>query len=281
MEALNPIGDAEPAVERIVLIGANITHSRSPRLHTTLFQRYRLPYRYHLMPLEAGEVLSALDMMKRGGFRGANVTSPHKQVVMMGLDDCSDAARAIGAVNTIVFERGRAMGDNTDVDGFRRSLLDVMPVAAPFSAAVLGTGGAALAAIHVLAGMEFLGALTIYSRVKQRAARIAARWSDDRIRGDYLDNFHPADLVVHATPVGLAGDPRALLDSSRLRGSGLLFEMIYSPAETPLMLNARAAGMRAVGGRGMFIGQALRSFALWTGVEAGVGDVPEGLFGER
>lgn len=263
----------------IVLIGANIAHSRSPYFHNTLFERYGLPYRYELMPLGTDAVLQMLEEMKRGGYRGANITSPHKEAVMAGLDELSDEARVIGAVNTIVFNEGRASGHNTDAEGFRRSLMTAMRPDTPFTAAVLGTGGAARAAIHVLLRMEGLRSLVIYSRSMQDATSTVERWSDGRLRGALLDDFQPADLVVHATPVGLAGDTGSLLVADQLRGTGLLYEMIYVPSETPLMREARKAGVRTLGGGGMFIGQALESFTLWTGLEVDPADVPGNLFG--
>lgn len=255
-------------MQRIVLIGSNIAHSRSPHIHNTLFRKYDLPYRYELMPLDPDQVLPALEMMKREGYRGANVTSPHKQIIMPGLDRLSDEARTVGAVNTIVFEDGMAIGHNTDVVGFDRSLSAAMRLDTPFTAALLGTGGAALAAAHVLLGKEHLRSLAIYSRDAGRAAAAAGVWNDSRVQGRALAQFSPADLVVHATPVGLPGNPGSLLDAERLRGCGLLYEMIYSPAETALMRAARDAGVRAVGGREMFIAQALGAFRLWTGIEA-------------
>lgn len=271
-------GDAPSSV---VLIGENIAHSRSPRIHNHLFERFALPYRYELMPLSEAEVLPALRRMKRGGYRGANVTSPHKQTVMAGLDDLSDEAAKLGAVNTIIFEDGRATGHNTDTYGFARSLDGLIRLDVPFTAAILGTGGAALAALYVLLGAPGLESLVIYSRDASRAATPAGRWGDPRLRGAALDDFRPADLVVHATPVGLAGSSGALLGADRLRGTGILYEMIYSPAETALMRAAREAGARAVGGGPMFIGQAARAFQLWTGIAVGEHDMPANLFTEE
>ncbi len=269
------------APSRVVLIGENIAHSRSPRIHNHLFERFVLPYRYELMPLSEADVLPALRRMKRGGYRGANVTSPHKQTVMAGLDALSDEAATLGAVNTIIFEDGRATGHNTDTYGFARSLGGVMALDAPFTAAILGTGGAALAALYVLLGAPGLESLVIYSRDASRAATLADRWGDPRLHGAALDGFRPADPVVHATPVGLAGSPGALLSAERLRGSGILYEMIYSPAETALMRAARDAGVRAIGGGAMFIGQAARAFELWTGIVVGEHDMPANLFTEE
>lgn len=261
-------------MQRIVLLGSNIAHSRSPHLHNHLFERHRLPYRYELMPLEPDEVVGAIEMMKRGGYRGANITSPHKQRALPALDELSAEAKMIGAVNTILFEDGRAIGYNTDVHGFARSLADVPLLQEPFTAAVLGTGGAAMAALHVLLRYPTLQELTIYSRDADRARHAIARWSDPRLNAASIDHFEPATMLVNATPIGLPGRPGLPLDPDRLSGTTMLYEMIYSPAETALMAAAHARGIEAMNGRAMFIAQALEAFRIWTGVEGE--DVGEG-----
>lgn len=260
-------------MQRIVLLGSNIAHSRSPGLHNALFERFGLPYRYELMPLEAEEVPAVLAMLKRGGYRGANVTSPHKEVVFDLLDGHSPEAARIGGVNTIVFEEGKARGYNTDTEGFRWSLRDEELLRPPFTAAVLGSGGAARAAADVLLGFDTLRELTIYSRSAEKAAAACRRWNDGRLCGAALDTFRPADLVVHATPVGLPGREGRILEPEDLRGVSLLYEMIYHPPVTSLMAAAAEAGVRTVGGGAMFIGQAHAAFRLWTGIDADGGIV--------
>ncbi len=267
-----------PNAEKVVLIGAGIAHSRSPRLHNHLFALYGLPLHYSLMPLEQHEVAPAVAAMKRGGFRGANITSPHKLAAMPGMDELSAAATAIGAVNTIVFSGGRAYGHNTDTVGFAASLAHQPVATREFTAAVLGTGGAASAAIHALLAMPGLRGLTVYSRDAARAAACAARWGDRRVAGRGLGEYSAADLVVNATPIGMATRPGMPIPAERLGGTALLYEMIYSPAETALMRAARAAGVPVAGGAEMFVGQALASFQLWTGIAATAADVPADLF---
>ncbi|MEO5931271.1 MAG: shikimate dehydrogenase [Candidatus Kapaibacterium sp.] len=264
--------------ERVVLIGRNIAHSRSPRLHNHLFELYGIPLRYELMPLEGDAVLPAILAMKRGGYRGANVTSPHKEIVIPALDDLTDQAKRIGAVNTILFDGGRAIGDNTDRHGFARSLAGESLIDAPFSIGILGTGGAAMAAIDALLGVPRLRTITLYSRSESHAVEIASGWNDHRVTGMPLRAYRPADLVVHATPVGLAGSGGALLTEEQLRGTGLLYEMIYSPPETELMRRARAVGVRCVGGERMFVLQAMRAFEIWTGIMPSESDIPADLF---
>jgi shikimate dehydrogenase len=253
----------EHAIEKVALIGEHISHSRSPAFHNALFERHGLPLRYELMPLAANELAGAIARMKEGGYRGANVTSPHKERIVALLDELSSEARRLGAVNTILFENGRAIGYNTDGAGFARTLRDEPLRAGPHTAAVLGAGGAAASAVDVLLASPHLASLIIYSRTLERAFSLAARFSDDRLAPSTLDRFAPADLVVHATPVGMAAHPGALLNAEQLHGVGLLYEMIYAPEETELMRRARSAGARIVNGEGMLRAQAEESFRIW------------------
>ena len=251
------------SAQRLVLLGRNIAHSRSPAYHNARFAERGLDWRYDLMPVEESELADAIAMMKGGGYRGANVTSPYKEMVVGLMDEVSDEAARIGAVNTILFEDGRALGYNTDIAGFRFSLRDESFLHQPFTAAVLGTGGAARAAVDVLLGYPTLTAVSIYSRSLERAEEAARRWDNAKLRAARSSDFTPADLVVHATPVGL-GDGARLLEADDLRGVDLLYEMIYHPAVTPLMEAAASAGARVKGGLEMFEAQAAESLRIWT-----------------
>lgn len=267
-------------MEKVVLIGRYIEHSRSPAIHNYLFDRYNLPLQYELLDLSREEVVPTLRRLKRGGYRGANVTSPYKQTVIIELDNLSEEAEAIGAVNTIVFDHGRGVGHNTDSHGFAWSLIGEPLVQGSFTAAVLGTGGAAMAAILHLLSLTGLTSLTLYSRDRARAEHEVAEWGDPRLHGAALADFTSHDLVVHATPVGMPGTPGRLLTSDQLRGVSLLYEMIYAPSETELMRAARQAGVRVLAGSQMLIGQAARAFYLWTGIEVEPSDLPIGIFSE-
>ena len=252
-------------MERIVLLGANIAHSRSPDFHNRLFRKYDLPFHYELMPTSADELPEAIARMKKGGYRGANVTSPYKEMAFELMDQSSDVSQRLGSVNTILFREGKGVGFNTDVDGFAGSLEGEELLDRPFTAAVLGTGGAARAAVEVLLENPNLLRLQLYSRSLQKADEVVARWEDIRLQSSVLNGFIPADLLVHATPVGLPGVPGRLLEPDDLRGVKLLYEMIYHPETTDLMRGATEAGARVVGGEKMFEGQALAAFAIWTG----------------
>ncbi|MCC7438490.1 MAG: shikimate dehydrogenase [Armatimonadetes bacterium] len=190
----------------IVLLGQHIGGSLSPFLHNHLFGQHRLPFAYSLFPVAAAELPDALAMMKQGGYAGANVTSPHKELLFTMMDELDPLAERVRAVNTVLFRDGKAIGFNTDVAGFRWALaaVDKLPGSnQPFTAAVLGTGGAARAAIHVLLAFANLRQLTMYSRSQQRAASEAAYWNDARVIPAQLGSIATADLLINATPVGL------------------------------------------------------------------------------
>ncbi|MBK8912858.1 MAG: hypothetical protein IPM61_16260 [Chlorobi bacterium] len=276
----------------VVLLGQNIAHSLSPFLHNALFRRHRLPFVYGLFPIAASELPSAVEMMKRGGYAGANVTSPHKELLFQLVDTRDPIAKRVRAVNTVVFRDGAAAGYNTDVQGFRWSLESTVDggIGAFRTAAMLGTGGAARAAIAALLDSPNLKKLTLYSRTLPRAVAETARWNDPRIIPAQIEHFAPAELVVNATPVGLAADAsstdifgglfgteEARSQAGERAGAGdddraprcqLFYDMIYRPATTPLMAIAKRAGVPAMNGLRMFAAQAAESFRLWTGVDA-------------
>lgn len=264
-------------MERVVLIGSNIAHSRSPRLHNHLFERYDLPYRYELAPMTADAVVPAVEMMKRGGYRGANITSPHKFAALPALDALSPEAEAIGAVNTIVFAAGRGVGHNTDAAGFIAPLLGHPLLVTSFTAALFGTGGAAMAAAYALLALPSLRRLTIYSRDAVRAADAAARWNDQRVEGHVYNARGPHDLLVNATPRDLADAGLLPVPIEAIEGASLAYEMIYWPPVTPFLAAARERGVETIGGAPMFIAQALASFQLWTGLTPRVEDVHESM----
>lgn len=265
-------------MQKIVLIGENIQHSRSPLILNTLFAKYGIAMRYELHPLSAGELPELLSRMKSEGYRGANITSPHKERVIHLLDRVDPEAARIGAVNTIVIDGGEAIGYNTDIDGFRESLRGDAVVNHPFTAAVIGSGGAARAAVLALLQLDNMTRLTIYSRERERAIAAADRFADRILMGESIDNFSAADLVVHATPIGLPGRSGALLGVEQLTGGRLFYEMIYSPPETELLRVAAVAGLRTMNGESMLIRQALHAFEIWTGITPSIEDLPENLF---
>ena len=251
---------------RLVLLGKNIGHSRSPDFLNPLFELEGFNWKYGLMELEPDELGDAIAMMKEEGFRGANVTSPYKELVIPLLDDLTEEAARIGAVNTILFREGRAYGHNTDTNGLSAALGDVPLLRSSFSAAIIGTGGAARAAVEVLLRYSSLESLALLSRREGRGNAVLERWGDPRAVGGVVSDLETAvqtpSLILNATPIGLPGQPGTLLSRSVIRRCKLIYDMVYA-GETELMRVAREERVEAIGGGGMFEAQALAAFEVW------------------
>jgi len=262
------------------LIGWPVEHTLSPTMHNAAFDALGLNYRYLPLPVEPGRVEAAMRGLPALGFRGANVTVPHKQAVMPHLEEITDSAQAIGAVNTIVVQDGRLVGHNTDGHGFLATLRKPGFKPAGKRALVLGAGGAARAVVYALAQANCT--VAIHNRTVQRAAKLAHDMQDmdlcapvtwtpinTQITDLNLDQF---DLLVNTTPVGMwphtdnAPWPKNLSFPSHW----IVFDLVYNPPETRLLRHARELGARTIGGLGMLVRQGARAFEMWTGEKAPV-----------
>lgn len=256
--------DIQPPI-RLALLGQGIAHSRSPEFVGSLLRERGVKGEYVLAETDRAGLERQVRQLAGEGFRGANVTSPYKEEIVAYLDDLDAIARRLGAVNTIrFFDDGRSLGTNTDVIGFARSLDRLDLLASPFSAVVAGTGGAARAAVEVLLRYDNLEELSLLSRDRSRADEELKRWDDGRMRAATYDEPLPvADLLVHATPVGLPARPGALFSTSDLSRFSHLYEMIYRPDPTELMRRASEAGIKVIGGTLMFEEQARAAVDFW------------------
>ena len=247
------------------LLGHPVEHSLSPAMHNAAFAALGLPHRYEARDVAEAELAATLQRMRRDEVLGANVTIPHKETVLRLMDDVSDEARKIGAVNTIVRRRERLAGENTDAYGFHRALEEAH--VSPRRVLLLGAGGAARACATVLlaSGAEVL----VANRNRDRADRLARSLDVDRRRPRATpwptqDDLDRVDAVVNATPLGLHNeDP--------LKGRALprvVVDLVPMAAETPLVKRAKATeNTTVVDGLSMLLHQAARSFQLWTGLE--------------
>ena len=257
------------------LIGSGIGASGSPALHENEGRELGLEVYYQLIDLDrpdlAGkplpEILRAAETM---GFAGVNVTHPCKQAVIPFLDELSDDARAIGAVNTVVFSSGRRIGHNTDWYGFAESFRRGLPGAPLDSVMLLGAGGAGSAVAHAALQMG-VRRLAIVDEVRERAAALAeklrAQFGDRRISAADTGDVVHADGLIHATPMGMASHPGVALAPGLLRPDLWVADIVYFPLETELLQRARERGCRTLNGGGMAVFQAARAFHLFTGVE--------------
>jgi shikimate dehydrogenase len=246
------------------LIGWPVEHSRSPAMHNAAFAALGLDWRYILLPTPPDRIEAVVARIRSGELQGANVTIPHKQAVMAYLDEIDPAAQAVGAVNTIVKQEERLIGFNTDILGFKRSLIETGVEVADQPCTVLGAGGSARAVVYVL---HELGARSkVYARDAEKARSVHA---DSRPLGA-LSEIDPATkLIVNTTPVGLSPNVTASpwpADVS-LPKQALIFDLLNNPARTKFMQQAEQAGLRAINGWDMLVYQGAAAFAKWTGVE--------------
>ena len=257
------------------LIGSGIAASRTPTMHEREGARRGLRYTYKLIDLTVlGLGVEALPHLlenaRREGFSGLNITHPCKQAVIRLLDELSEDAQAIGAVNTVVFKDGRATGHNTDwwgfTDGFKRALPDVDLG----QVLQLGAGGAGSAVAYALLRMG-VGRLEIYDIDRDKAQDLAASLNalfgprvtvvDDAARA-----AANAAGIVQTTPIGMDAHPGLPLPAEAIRPSHWVAECIYFPLETEFLRVSRAKGCATVDGTGMAVGQAVRAFELFTGI---------------
>jgi shikimate dehydrogenase len=258
------------------LIGAGIQRSMSPALHEEEGRHHGLRVHYQLIDLE-GARSDALPLLIQAarvmGFAGLNITFPCKQAVIPLLDALSEEAKAIGAVNTVVREGDRLVGYNTDASGWSWGFRRALPKADLSRVVLLGAGGAGAAVGY--AALELgVAELAIFdvdaSRAAALAAHLNARFSGRTVKpAKTLEAaMRSATGLIHCTPTGMAGHPGMPLDERLLRPALWVSEIVYVPLETQLLKAARRIGCATADGGHMNVGQAIRGFQLFTGLQA-------------
>src|SRR4051794_8288869 len=230
------------------------------------FRELGLDWRYFRLPVPPTLFAETVRALGASGYAGANVTIPHKLAALDLADEATPAARAIGAANTLTLSDGRIEADNTDAGG----ILDALGDRIPESALVLGAGGAGRAAVWAL--REAGASVAVWNRTPERATALA-----EEMGVRHADRPEPAELVLNATSVGMAGEEDApeLLGLEQL--PAVLFDLVYGDRPTRLIRWAAEGGARVVDGREVLVRQGARSLARWTGVPAPVGAMREAL----
>ena len=248
------------------VFGHPVTHSRSPRLHGFWLQRYGIDGAYIPLGVAPGGFGAAVRALVDLGFRGANVTIPHKLAAFEICDAVAPFARRAGAVNTLIFRDGRIEGSNTDGFGFLESIREAAPGwrADAGPAVLLGAGGAARA---IAAALLDAGAprVTLVNRTAAKAEALA-RDLGGPIHVADRPPLEDAALLVNTTSLGMQGQPGLEVDLAPLPASAVVADIVYVPLETRLLAAARARGLVAVDGLGMLLHQARPGFEAWFGV---------------
>jgi len=253
-----------------------VGHSLSPLIHNTAFDALARNAVYVATRVRTDSLADAVRGLDALGFEGANVTIPHKLAVMSFLDEVTDTARSVGAVNAIRIDRSngtsKLIGDNTDAAGFAGPLLS-SGRKTPRTALILGAGGASRAVIH--ACLELIGVdnIVVTARREEQAAGLIADFgADDAEIGVVLwSERHSAagraELIVNCTPLGMHPnvDASPLGDAAEIGSGQTVYDLVYAPARTRLLKDAEARGAETIPGIEMLIGQAAAAFRWWTG----------------
>ncbi|MFM2054480.1 MAG: hypothetical protein RL456_2517 [Pseudomonadota bacterium] len=275
--ACAPAAPAAAAPEKKVLlglIGSGIQRSLTPAMQEEEARHHGLRLHYQLIDLDAsGSGVEALPTLLQAarlmGYAGLNITYPCKQAVLPLLDDLSDEARAMGAVNTVVIRDGRMVGHNTDGSGWARGFRRALPDADLRCAVLLGAGGAGAAIAHasLRLGVQALRIVDVDpARAQGLAAELNRLYPGERASAatGIAAALQGATGLIHATPTGMDKLPGLPLDEGLLHGGLWVSEVVYFPLETALLKAARARGCPVSDGGGMAVGQAVGAFELFT-----------------
>lgn len=246
------------------VIGHPIAHSLSPKLHGYWLKKYAIDGEYKAYDVAPESLEDFIRTMPERGLAGCNVTIPHKEEVLLLVDEVDDLARAVGAVNTVVVREGKIYGTNTDVAGFSENIKPHLT--GKNKAVILGAGGAARAVIVALKQLGF-AEIIITNRTQERAEELAAQHGLSTVLWNKKDAvLAGADLLVNTTSLGMAGKEPLDIALDALPKSALVTDIVYKPLITPLLAAAKARGNPIVDGLGMLIHQAVPGFEAWFGI---------------
>lgn len=254
---LPPAGD--PTIRLFAIAGHPCGHSKSPALYNMLFEHYGI--HGHYTRICWPDIAEIIRYTRDMNFRGLSITIPFKKAIIPLIEKVDRDAERIGAVNTVVFCGKEASGYNTDWIGIREPLQHLKGA----RAVVIGAGGAAASAVFALLSLDM--EVTILNRTVTRGTELAARFGCGSAEIRQFNRIGP-EVVVNATPVGMAPDLGIPVDPASISGDMTVLDMVYTPAETPLIMASRAAGAEVIPGTEVFSGQARAQFQRFTGIAA-------------
>ena len=249
------------------VIGDPINHTRSPLIHNYWIKKNNINCFYIPLNVKSTELEKKLKFIKELGFCGLNVTIPHKEKIINFADEIMESAKVIGAANTIYFENGKIIADNTDTYGFYQSILKNFPKYNFKKEKVLifGSGGAARAAISVFL-KEKAFEISIINRNREKAERVREVLSS-RIKiydwNDYSKALLGASTVVNTTSLGNVGFEKFSIDLKGVRKNGIAIDLVYNPLKTSFMKKAEQENLKVINGLDMLIYQAKKGFQQW------------------
>ncbi|TLS39331.1 shikimate dehydrogenase [Pseudalkalibacillus caeni] len=256
------------------LIGYPIGHSMSPLMHNKEFKELGLNDTYHAFEVKPENLQQAVEGIRALGICGFNVTIPHKVAIMDHVDEITEEAAEIGAVNTVVNKNGKLIAYNTDGPGYLESLLGIIPRNRlnEQSVLIIGAGGAARAIAVSLARFGVMD-LTVGNRTLERARKLADDCSvHSKTEAVSLEKaerlLDKYDVIINTTSVGMSPNVNCMpIDLNNLRSGTVISDLIYNPLETMFLKEGASRGAKALNGLEMFVNQGALAFELWTGIK--------------
>lgn len=283
---MNPTG----STNLICLLGSPVSHSISPAMHNTAFDALGLDYSYMAFDVSKEDLPTAVEGLKKINCCNFNLTMPLKTAIIPLLDEIDEAAKLAQSVNTCVCQDGKLVGYTTDGIGFLQSMKDCGIKYSGTTITILGAGGAATSII-TQAAMEGVEKINIFKRknasfqtVVDFADRLTKSTNCDLFVYDMEDmdilNFslQESDILINSTNVGMGDDDRSLVPKEFLHPELTVCDVIYHPAETRLLKDAKACGCKTMNGKYMLLYQGAAAFKLWTGKDMPIDLIKETCF---
>ncbi len=250
-------------MKKYLVIGNPINHSLSPKLHNHWLKQNNISALYDKIKLDKNEIKEFIQDIKKQKINGCNVTVPFKKMVIPFLDILSPEAEETQSVNTIISEKDKLIGHNTDIAGFDRAIKTLNFKMNNKKVLILGAGGVVPSIIFALKKMD-VSKITISNRTRQKAEDLKIQFKNlNVIEWGTLTDL---DIIINATSLGL-GDEKIHLNFSEIGKNKLFYDVVYNPAETNFLKTAKMSGNIAENGKLMFIYQAYEAFKLWHGIE--------------
>ncbi len=258
------------------VIGHPIKHTLSPAMHNYAFNKLNLDYVYLPFDISSTGLKDSLKGMIALGIKGINVTIPHKERIMEYMDELSDSAKIVGAVNTVVNDNGTLIGYNTDVNGIIETLKEFKDDINGKTVSVLGAGGAARSVIYTLINNFNVKKINIINRTVEKAESLKDYFSSkmlfekiktyELIPPDVTEILAKSKLIINASSIGMSPEdddsPTTIPES--FSNNQIVFDIVYNPRETKFLALAKSQGALTINGLKMFVEQGAKSFELWT-----------------
>ncbi len=253
------------------VIGDPIHHSLSPTIHGYWLQKYGIQGEYDAYHVDIKKVSDFVDFAVEN-LAGFNITTPHKETILSYCNEISTVAQAVGAVNTVWIDKnGKIFGDNTDVYGVMECLMQNAKLTRKHTVCIIGAGGASRSAIQAFKHMNFKH-IIIANRTLSKAEKLATEFSDTTISIQGIEisqihtYIHKTDVLVNTSVAGMNGQNPLDIDLSIADSHMIVYDIVYKPLMTPLLIQAEKLGLQIVTGIDMLLYQALRGFYYWFGI---------------